>query len=179
MSFARSRSSLLAARDRREKILGRHLWDNASAALCSFGSLSSPATLFVSLNLPGLRKNRPGTAALFRWALGKLTRAFPSLTTLRVGRDALGPYAVLRTNRSAAAVKRICVRIETAQPHARLIDIDVFNGAGRQVDRASLGLRARHCLVCDRPATECMRLRRHEPEKIDGITNELLASCRN
>jgi holo-ACP synthase len=191
MSFARSRSSLLAARDRREKILGRHLRDNASPALYSFDNLSSSAnrsspstltstaTLFVSLNLPGLRKIRPGTATLFRWALGRLARAFPSLTNLRTGRDVLGPYAILGTDCSARAAKRICVRIEAARPFARLVDIDVYDGAGRQVDRAALGLRARRCLACDRPAAECMRLRRHEAGRIEGIAHELLASCRN
>ena len=198
MSFERSSRRFLAARDRREEILRRLL------------RRKSPATVFLSLNIPGRRKIRAGAAALFRWAQAELGRVLPSLGIVHSGRDALGPYAVLRAkgpiSRSAvpkagrtvpgeprlveedspcrqfadaSETKRLCARIEAARPVARLVDLDVYDSRGARIDRTSLGLPARRCLACARPAAECMRLQRHELETIVQIADALLADLRD
>ena len=198
MSFERSSRRLLDARDRREEILRRQL------------RRGSPTTLFLSLNIPGRRKIRAGTAALFRWAQERLGNLLPSLRIVRSGRDALGLYAVLRAKGSisrsavpkvgrtvpgeprlveddspyrqfvdASETKRLCARIEAARPAARLVDLDVYDARGNRIDRTALGLPARRCLACVRPAAECMRLKRHEPEEIVQIADELLADFRD
>lgn len=61
-------------------------------------------------------------------------------------------------------VKRTCCGIEDTYPWGRLMDIDVLvpaPGGAMPLSRSEVGLDARRCLVCDRPARECMRSRTH------------------
>lgn len=69
--------------------------------------------------------------------------------------------AVSRTDLLEAELKRLTVGIEEAHPLGRLLDIDVFGLGAAPVGRTELGLAPRRCLVCDRPAHECVRSRRH------------------
>ena len=167
MSSARLRSETIAARDRRQELLEGRL------------SGGYPATVFLSLNIPGAEKNPPGASALFSWVLRRLLDEFPDAENLVRSSDTLGPYAVISLHRESVGVKRRCIAIETAQPYARLVDLDVFDGSGRQVGRAALGLLPRSCLVCDLPAVECIRLRRHAAGEVKGRADELLAFCRD
>ena len=46
----------------------------------------------------------------------------------------------------------------------------MYDPAGRQLDRAALGLAPRACLLCPAPAVECIRLGRHPlPEVLDRV----------
>jgi holo-ACP synthase CitX len=66
-------------------------------------------------------------------------------------------------------VKQKCCSIEDTHPWGRLMDIDVLEtGPGGVVplSRSAVGLPARKCLVCDRPARECMRERTHSLEQL-------------
>ena len=78
-------------------------------------------------------------------------------------------------------VKRACCRIEEEDPMGRLMDIDVLEPVGDTVvpvGRDRLGLEERRCLLCDRPARECMRAHTHSQQdifaKIDEIVNSAL-----
>ena len=67
------------------------------------------------------------------------------------------------------AVKRICCSVEDTHPWGRLMDIDVLEpapGGAVPLSRSAVGLPARKCLVCDRPARECMRERAHSLEQL-------------
>jgi len=141
--------------------------------------MGRPSTVFVSLAIPGARKNRPGTAELFEWAWGSLGRALPLPEPRYLGKDALGPFAVMQAPTEPQEVKRLCIRIETQRPSARLVDLDVYDSNGKPVDRASLGLPPRRCLVCDQPAADCQRLQRHSPEEILKAADGLLAHIRD
>jgi holo-ACP synthase len=163
MSSAKFASKLLAARDARQE------------ALAQAWRPGQPATLFLSLNLPGAEKSPPGAAALFSWMRGELGRTFPGLAWLASARDALGPYALAGLASAPLAAKRICIGLEEKHPSARLIDLDVYAGSGKQIDRASLALPARRCLVCTRPAVDCIRAKRHPFDEVIGKAHELLA----
>ncbi|MDD3179225.1 MAG: citrate lyase holo-[acyl-carrier protein] synthase [Opitutaceae bacterium] len=163
MPFARLRSSIIAARDERQDILQQYL------------RRGYPATVFLALNISGPKKDRPGTGGLFAWAQTMLETTFPDRLNLSIGQDALGPYAVMHVDRNAIEAKRLCIGIETARPSARLVDLDVYDVKGEQIDRGCLGLPPRQCLVCDQPAMECMRVNRHTSEEIITGTDELLA----
>ncbi len=167
MSYVKSKSNILATRDEREELLQSEL------------KVGRPATVFVSLAIPGEQKNRPGTAELFEWAWGSLGRTLPLPEPRCLGRDALGPFAVMQACTEPREVKRLCIRIETQRPAARLVDLDVYDSSGNPVDRASLGLPPRRCLVCDQPAADCQRLQRHSPEKILEAVDGLLAHIRD
>ena len=81
--------------------------------------------------------------------------------------------------------KRLACRIEDTHPLGRLMDIDVIvppegassseapvlpeaspEGVPHPLGREVLGLPPRKCLLCDRPARECMRSRAHNTEDL-------------
>jgi holo-ACP synthase CitX len=157
---------LLAARDERQASLARVI------------SQRLPATVFVSLNIPGAVKTPPGAEAFYDWMLGQLSDAFPPPLLLEEANDPLGPYAIMAFDIDPYEVKERCIRLETMHPSARLIDLDVYSAHGVQIDRSRLDLPGRACLVCAQPAVECIRVKRHSLEEVIGRTNELLAPFR-
>jgi holo-ACP synthase len=167
MSSEKLKSDIILTRDRRQGLLESQL------------ASGHPTLLFLSLNIPGAVKNPPGAEQLFSWALGRLAAAFPGLTTMATGCDLLGPYALLGSHCAAVEVKRDCVALETSQAAARLVDADVFDDLGRQIDRAALSLPPRPCLVCELAAVECMRAGRHSYTELGKKIDELLAPFRN
>lgn len=162
MSCARLQTELLAARDAREAVLGALL-------------ANTPGTLvMVSSALPGPDKTPPGSAALFAWGLAELHRRLGDGVDLAGGEDLLGPYRVVASALDARWVKTHCLAIEAASPAARLLDLDVYT-EGVRLGRADIGEAARRCLLCEQPAADCIRLRRHSLEALLERVHELLA----
>ena len=61
-------------------------------------------------------------------------------------------------------VKKACCEIENEHPFGRLMDLDVLEPVGETVvpvSRDRVGEEPRRCLLCDRPARECMRAHTH------------------
>lgn len=156
-------AELLLSRDKRQDALTRAL------------GAGHPALLFVSLNIPGWDKTPPGAEAFFSWMSGRIAAEFPGAIRLASSFDALGPCLILGLEGEASAVKRRCVALESAHPSSRLIDLDVYTPDGAQIDRASLDLIARSCLVCARQALDCIRARRHGYDEIIARAHALLA----
>ena len=78
-------------------------------------------------------------------------------------------------------VKRLCCSIEDEHPLGRLMDIDVvchFDRSGeislKPLSREDIGLAARHCLLCEKPARECMRAHSHSPEEIQDTIDRMV-----
>ncbi len=165
MPFAKLRSELLAARDRRQHLVRRHL------AAVSGGSL-----LQLALNIPGADKCPPGAVALFDWAELQLQHKLAPLSKILNGSDDLGPWALYASPLAAEQAKSLAVQIEEAQDFARLLDIDVYDRTGRNCDRHLLGLPERRCLICSSPAKECARLMRHTFPELKVCLDELLES---
>ncbi|MBT9521355.1 MAG: citrate lyase holo-[acyl-carrier protein] synthase [Dechloromonas sp.] len=163
MSSARFADKLLAAREARQELLCRAL------------SAGRPATLFVSLNLPGPDKSPPGATGLFRRGCAQIAEAFPGSLLLATDRDALGHFALRVVDADPLAVKRLCIELEQSHPAGRLLDLDVYASETVQIGRASLGLPARRCLLCDQPAVDCMRTQRHAIGEVIAKAHELLA----
>ncbi|MDR2452320.1 MAG: citrate lyase holo-[acyl-carrier protein] synthase [Candidatus Accumulibacter sp.] len=155
---------VLGARDRRQEALLRAL------------DAGYPATLLVSLNIPGGEKTPPGAEAFFSWMESRITGKFPAAARLAASRDALGPYLLLGLAGDPLSVKRECVGLETAHPASRLIDLDVHTPDGGQIGRARLGLPARPCLVCRRRAVDCIRAKRHDLRAVVARAHALLLS---
>lgn len=165
MPYAALRNSLLDARQRRDETLQRQ-----SCAGCG--------TIFISLNIPGPQKSPPGSCALLDWGRARLHALLPALRPLERGRDALGPWALARAEADPGALKEVALSVETALPAARLLDIDVYGPGGAPLDRSSLGLPQRPCLLCPEPARQCMRLGRHNASQLQRRVHELLAPFR-
>ena len=77
-----------------------------------------------------------------------------------------GYEAYLITPLPLLEAKRIAVQIEDTHPLGRLFDIDIIDKDGVPVSRDRVGSRPRRCLVCDREARYCMRMRWHTQEEI-------------
>lgn len=74
-------------------------------------------------------------------------------------------------------VKRACCAIEDNHPFGRLMDLDALEESGGMVSPVSrdrVGMEPRRCLVCGRPARECMRSRKHSGEELLRKIDELL-----
>lgn len=110
--------------------------------------------------------------------LEQLAQIFPGSTLVEKSFDVLGPYAIVALAIDPQTAKQRCIGLETAQPAARLIDLDVYSATGVQIDRASLGFAARTCLVCQSPAVDCIRRKRHTLDEVIAKTHELLSSFR-
>lgn len=77
-----------------------------------------------------------------------------------------GYEAYLITDLPLLEAKRIAVQIEDSHPLGRLFDIDIIDKDGVPVSRDRVGSSPRRCLVCDREARYCMRMRWHTQEEI-------------
>jgi triphosphoribosyl-dephospho-CoA synthase len=153
------RLAFLEARDARQLALSRLLEEGVAPG----------SVLMLGTNVPGARKHRPGLAALLQGAVARLGPAIG--LELRVsGRDLLGPYHLGVAAAAPEAAKRAALALEAGHPGARLLDVDVYQPDGSQLDRAGLGLPPRPCLACGEPAQECIRLRRHGiPELLERV----------
>jgi len=164
--IAKQTTKFLAAREARQELLSRAL------------GAGRPAALFVSLNLPGSDKSPPGATGLFRRACEQIAAAFHGSLLVAADRDALGHFALRLLDADPLAVKRLCIELEESHPAARLLDLDVYASETVQIGRASLGLPARRCLLCDQPAVDCIRVKRHPFDEVIAKAHALLASFR-
>ena len=87
-----------------------------------------------------------------------------------------GYEAYLITPLPLLEAKRIAVQIEDTHPLGRLFDIDIIDKDGVPVSRDRVGSRPRRCLVCDREARYCMRMRWHTQEEIWERINAMVDS---
>ena len=79
-------------------------------------------------------------------------------------------------------VKKACCEIENEHPYGRLMDLDVIEPMGATVapvSRERVGEKPRRCLLCDRPARECMRAHTHSQEEINQTIDKILGFAEN
>ena len=79
-------------------------------------------------------------------------------------------------------VKRACCEIENVHPFGRLMDLDVLEPVGDTVvpvGRERVGEPPRPCLVCGRPARECMRSRTHSMEDVMQAIDKIVETDKN
>lgn len=153
--------------------------DARHAALLDALAAGASSTLFFSLNIPGEDKNLPGTSNFFDWGSTRLRALLPGLREVRTDRDLLGPWALFHCDAGPACVKGIGVLLESANSAGRLLDLDVFDPLGKGVGRRELDLPPRRCLLCDEPAVDCIRLRRHDYHLLTDRVHVLLRPFRS
>ena len=134
----------------------------------------------LTVQFPGPVKRSRNSLIVGGAGLAALLDRFGSVLSHVQVRDLPSGYeAYLLLPLPAVAVKRICCEIEQTHPLGRLMDIDVLtleDGSPVPLDRSSLGLGERTCLLCPQPARYCMRARTHSLEellgKIETMINE-------
>ena len=115
-----------------------------------------------TMNIPGPVKDSPLIRLAFFMGLSGLKEHL----TLRHAEYRLlssGPEAFLVPDCPAAEAKRICESLEDADTYTRLYDMDVLTADGSKLTRSE----PRRCLLCDKPAAECARSRRHGLEAVE------------
>lgn len=85
-----------------------------------------------------------------------------------------GYEAYLLTPLPLLEAKRVAVEIEDTHPLGRLFDIDIIDTHGMPVPRTEVGAPQRRCLVCQREARVCMRMRCHTQEEIWASINAMI-----
>ena len=159
-SYSVDLDQMLAARERRVSIQNRMLTggDSGSCLVC------------LTLNIAGDVKRTPMTRMLFDYGMSQMeSKGFRVMDRFLLDEPA-GSEAFWLLDEDGAHVKAELEALEDAFPAARLYDFDVIMPGGSKLSRAA----GRRCLICDSPAAECARSRRHGLEQVKIVTDGLL-----
>lgn len=146
----------------------------------------------LTVQFPGPIKRSASSLVVGGAGLAALLDTFGSVMRHAQVRDLETGYeAYLLVPLPALLVKKTCCHIEDTHPLGRLMDIDVLapsgghpvgaggdgmsGPTGHLLDRASVGLPPRRCLLCDQPARYCMRARSHTPEELLQKIEQMVA----
>ncbi|MCF7932915.1 MAG: citrate lyase holo-[acyl-carrier protein] synthase [Acholeplasmataceae bacterium] len=139
---------LLDAREDLDRIIKEMVLSSGQSVIC------------ITANTPGPDKDTPEALFLVRRFSNVSKHVFDPIST-RVGESALGPYVLMHTSMNAIEAKHQAIMIEENHPLGRLIDLDLYDKDFHVITRSSLGLEGRKCLLCQREATLCRRLKTH------------------
>lgn len=135
-----------------------------------------------SLNIPGPVKTSPEFQAVFEYGIEKIwetvrRNVWIVVCELECRRKA-GYEFFMGVDAPEKAVKQAMTDIEDKERTGRLFDIDVIGLNGQKISRTEIGKSERKCMICDRPAYECARSRKHSVEELLTYIAELLHSER-
>lgn len=157
---------VLAAKDRRAK--------RQAAALRRFGI----PVVSVSIVMPGpvkdTRRSRHALA-LGQQEFHRIAKAenWPILFDETVIQRT-GPEALYSVEADDVSLKRRLVELENSHSLGRLWDFDVITARRGGLSRTDLGYPVRACLICERPARECGRSRRHSLDDLQHAVRTLV-----
>ena len=130
----------------------------------------------LTVQFPGPVKRSASTLIVGGAGMAALLDKFGSVLHHAQVRDLETGYeAYLLVPLPAMLVKKTCCEIEDKHPLGRLMDIDVLDADGALMDRATLGLPPRPCLLCDQPARYCMRAHTHTLEELLCKVEQMVA----
>jgi triphosphoribosyl-dephospho-CoA synthase len=120
--------------------------------------------------MPGPVKDGPLPRRVLTAALEELdaltsSRNWPVLLR-EVFLQSTGPEAIYVIDVEPKVLKSATVELEDQHSLGRLWDLDVIAPGPRLLSRKHLGVSPRRCLMCERPAFECGRSRRHSVEDL-------------
>lgn len=124
------------------------------------------ALLCLTVQLPGAEKRNALSLKIARAGEEAVSALGPKYKELRDLETGFEGYFIFETE--PVELKKKAVAIEDSHPLGRLFDLDV-----PPLERASIGLPPRKCLLCDNQARYCMRAKTHTTqellEKIDSL----------
>lgn len=134
--------------------------------------------VWFTMNIAGPVKTSPlirrGFEAGCALLEGQLARVKASCLYREQIHEVTGSEACFVADLDAMDLKRLTVELEEHCEFGRLFDMDVLDPNGEKLDRESLGLGERRCLICGGPARACARSRTHTVEELYRKTEELL-----
>ena len=129
---------------------------------------------------PGPVKRDADSVRVGEAGVAAIQKAFPEIAYSEIRDKETGFEACFAVRLPVLEAKRRCCEIEDTHPWGRLMDIDVLEpgpeGLPLPVSRARLGLPERRCLLCDRPARECMRAKTHTLAQLQAQIQNILLS---
>ena len=152
---------MLDARDRRVEIQNNML-QKAAGRGC---------LVCLTLNIAGDVKRTPMTRMLFEEGVAEFESLGFDIQDSCFVDEVTGSEAFWLLAEDGSKVKEAVERLEDSFAAARLFDFDVIEPDGLKLSRAE----ARRCLICERPAAECARSRRHGLDQVKKATEKLLA----
>lgn len=84
-----------------------------------------------------------------------------------------GPEAFWSISAPAWMIKHVTAHLEDNHPLGRLWDIDVFCPTSGLIKRSAIHQPMRRCFICDEPAHVCSRMRRHSPNELAQVIEDL------
>ena len=160
-SYSADLEQVLAARERRAAIQGSMLG----------GADSGACLACLTLNIAGDVKRTPMTKMLFDHGAQEFESLGLNVRDRLMIDEATGSEAFWLLDEEGEKIKPLLEAIEDSFPAARLYDFDLIMPGGAKLSRKE----ARKCLICDAPAAECARSRRHGLAQIKKATDDLLA----
>ncbi len=160
-SYSVDLEQMLAARERRAAIQSRML-SGADANVC---------LVCLTLNIAGDVKRTPMTKMLFDHGVQAFEALGLGIRERLMTDEATGSEAFWLLDEEGERIKPLLEEIEDSFPAARLFDFDLILPGGAKLSRKE----ARKCLICDAPAAECARSRRHGLDQVKKATGCLLA----
>ena len=130
-----------------------------------------------TMNIAGPVKNSPLIRRGFeegrRLLSGQLLRIGKKTEYTEEIFESTGCEGFYVVDHDAKSLKRITCLIEDHAPLGRLFDMDVIDTDGVKLDRSE----PRKCLICERPAKECSRSRRHSVQELADATETILVEA--
>lgn len=132
----------------------------------------------VSLNIPGPIKNNRYLEKLFNYGIKELENSWDKLGysyKLVVSLDEdTGCENFYILDLSIKTVKKTTIDFEDQTELGRLFDADVLvKDKNAAISRRDLGKQPRKCFICNRPAKECARSRRHSVVEMQNYISKL------
>ncbi len=154
---------LLASRDMR-RAMQQHLQE-----------MYPDSTLMVlTIVMPGSCKQTRSAAIVAEVATAAIESRFANSIKHQLIRDlCTGFEAYYLLSVSPDEAKRAALDIETSHPLGRLMDIDVIGAGCVPLSRFDYDTSLRQCLVCGRPARECMRSAAHPLKMVMAVIDEM------
>lgn len=115
--------------------------------------------LTVTLNIPGPDKTKDLYKKAFKYLIKDFKRINIPILYEEMKYSFDGPEAYFVVDYDFLNLKKICIHFEDNHPLGRIADFDVLGD--EVVSRKDLGKEERKCLICERPATDCIVSRRH------------------
>ena len=138
---------------------------------------SAEGIILFLLNIPGSIKDSRLYRRIFNTGIRVLKNQLDknnisfAVMEINIPESGTGPEAYISVSETdLLSVKTITAEIENSHPLGRIFDIDLFD---RNLEQIKSGREMRKCFICDRPAFECARSRKHPlSEVIDHIKRE-------
>ena len=134
------------------------------------------AVVCLCMNIAGPVKRTENIERAFAWGAAQVKAVLAPYETLfdAAIHEKTGPEAMICVRAEAKAVKKRLCALEDGEELGRLLDIDVIAPDGGKISRTDIGLPARRCLLCDKPAPVCARSRAHSVDALFERANAMI-----